>query len=150
MFALKGLMSMAACALLALGFLAAPALASPTSVTIPYGDWAASLLMTVAAVAIPAISWALRFLPAQVQALIRTAQVEQLLGKAISYAINATAGAAKGRALSVDVGSEVAAHAVSYAIANGPGWVTTWLGGEAGIRQRIIARLEIEPAAALR
>ncbi len=76
--------------------------------------------MTVAAIVMPIITFALRFLPSQIQALIRTAQVEQLLGRAIDYGINATANAVKGKTLSVDVGHAVAAQAVKYALDYGP------------------------------
>lgn len=128
---------------------AAAATVSP-SITIPWGDWAASLLMTVAALIVPLITWALRFLPAQLQALIRTVQVEQLLGKAVSYGLNATAGAARGKVLTVDVGNQVLAEAVHYAVEHGPDWADDWLGGEAGIRDRIIARLDLDQSAALK
>ncbi len=142
----------AAILLLVLGPFVMPAFAqaaSSTSVVIPWGDWAAAALMTVSAVVLPVITWGLRLLPEQLQSLVRTAQVEQLLAKAVSYGINATAGAAQGRSLTVDIGSEVARHAVGYTIEQGPRWVEAWLGGQEGIRKRIIARLDVMPTAAL-
>jgi hypothetical protein len=137
--------------LLAAAFMlaAAPAFAA-TAVTIPYGDWIGSVASTLAALTVPAVAWGLRFLPGHVVAVIRMTQVDQLLERSIIYGINSVAGASQGKALSVDVGSRVLAEAMTYAIKNGPGWLLGWLGGEAGVRQRIIARLSLEPQAALK
>jgi opacity protein-like surface antigen len=127
-----------------------PALAAGTVVTVPIGTWSASLLEIVAAIAVPVIGWALRFLPGQIQAVIRTAQVDQLLAKAIAYGINTTAGAARDKTLSLDVGNEVVAQALTYAVDAGPRWLEDWLGGKEGVRKRIIARLDVAPEAALK
>lgn len=135
---------------LALVLCASPALAADTAVTIPIGEWASSLLMTVASVAVPIIMWALRFLPASIAGIIRTAQVEQVLQKAIDYGVNAVAGAAKGKTLDVNLGNQVLAEAIEYALRNGPGWVEGWLGGREGVRERIIARLNVAPEAAIK
>lgn len=130
-------------------WLAAPAFAADTSVTIPWGDWIASAAAHSAEILVMVGLWMLRRLPGQLVAVLQMVRADQLLERAVDYGINAVAGAARGRSLTVDVGSEVAAQAIRYAIDNGPRWLIDWMGGEVGIRQKVIARLELVSDAAL-
>lgn len=138
---------LAATAVLAYALLAAamisPAFAADTAVTVPWGDWIASAASHSAEILVMIGLWMLRRLPGQVVAVLQMVRADQLLERAVDYGINAVAGAARGRSLTVDVGSEVAAQALRYAIDNGPGWLVSWMGGEEGVRQKIIARLEL-------
>jgi hypothetical protein len=100
--------------------------------------------------AIPvAFAWLARKLPGQAANILITLRVDQLLQKAVQYGINATAGAMKDKPLSVDVGSEVLENALQYVVDNGPGWLIKWMGGKDTIRQKIIARLELDEAASV-
>jgi hypothetical protein len=133
-----------------LALAAMPALAfaqaiSPTQIQAPIGDWISAALPYVAWVIALLWAWALRFLPASVVSILKTAQVEQLLKHAIGYGLNAVAGATKGQILTADVGNEVIAKAVAYAVEHGPSAIISWLGGEKGLRDRIIARLDLHP-----
>jgi hypothetical protein len=134
-------------AAMALALSATMALAQATTVDIPVGSWlagSAAFLQDILPVLIPAVlAWVFRFLPASIVGLLRTAQVEQLLQKAIDYGFNAIPGADKEKPLTVDIGNAVVAQIVGYAIKYGPGWVINWLGGVDGIRARVIARLGI-------
>lgn len=120
-----------------------------TIVTIPWGDWLFESAQVVIAVLGAVVMWGIRQLPARVVAIVQTSQVDQLLKRAIDYGVNTTAGAAKGKALSVDVGNKVLQQAVQYAIDNAPKWLVTWAGGADGLRAKIIARLELESKAAV-
>jgi len=126
---------------------AALAADSSTSVTIPWGDWVSQAAGFLASIAATVIAWAVRKLPARYSALMQMTQAEQLLEKAVGYGLNAVAGASKGKTLSIDVGNAVVQQAATYVIANGPAWLISWLGGEAGIAQKIVARLTLEEAA---
>lgn len=127
-----------------LGLIAGAAFAQDaTTVAIPVGEWADAALPTVGAVLLAAIGWAMRQLPASIVAILKTAQVEQMLGKAIDYGMNTVKGASRDKVLEVDVGNAVIAQGVSYVVRNGPKWLVDWLGGEHGIRERILARLEL-------
>ena len=153
----------AACALMlaAVGFIAFAAAAYAagdavgTAVSIPWGDWLSSLapgLLDVALAALAAaLAWVLKILPASianvVTPIVKSAQVEQLLARAVSYGINAVAGAAHDKVLSVDVGNQVVAEALEYAIAHGPAWLTEFTGDSDQIAQMIIARLKLEAGA---
>lgn len=123
--------------------------ADDTVVTVPVGSWVDHAAGLIATVLGALVVWGLRLLPASIQQILRTAQAEQLLDKAINYGVNAVADATRDKTLSVNVGNAVVAQSLQYAIDHGPGWMIDWLGGEAAIRQKIIARLDLEPAAAV-
>lgn len=128
---------------------AAPS-AVDTVVNIPWGDWLYNGATTFIALLTAAVAWGLRLLPARILAVIQTAQVDQILFKAIDYAINKTAGASKGKTMNIDVGNEVLEKALQFVVDNAPKWLISWSGGEAGIREKIIARLDLDANAAIK
>lgn len=85
----------------------------------------------------------LRKLPANVVAIFGNARVELLLQNAIGYGLNAVQGAVKDKTLSVEVGNEVLAKALQYAVDNAPGWLQSWAGGPEGLAKKIWARLNL-------
>lgn len=119
-------------------------------VSIPWGDWFYSAAGGIITILTVVIGWGLRQLPARFVAVLQTAQVEQLLKNAIGFAINRTAGAAKGKTLSVDVANQVIETALEYAVAYAPGWLISWVGGEQGLRDKIIARIDVAENAAVK
>jgi len=127
-----------------------PALAQDggTAVTIPWGDWLVVVLANSGEIVLSivglAVSWLLLRLPGPIADFIKTLRVEQFLERAIEYGISATKGAAKGRSLSVDVGSGVIAEALRYVIDKAPGALITWMGGPDAIREMILARLDLD------
>jgi predicted lipid-binding transport protein (Tim44 family) len=120
-----------------------------TTVAVPIGDWIGKASGVIGSLLGGLVIWLFRQLPAGIVQILRTMQVEQLLDKAITYGINAVAGASKDKVLTVNVGNAVVAQAAQYAIDHAPGWLIGWLGGEAAIRQMIIARLNLEPVATI-
>lgn len=131
-----------------------PAFADANTVSAPWGNWVSAgieqvVLPILAAVLLALLTWAAKFLPASLRAYAttkNTAAVEQLLEKAISFGLKKVAGASAGQSLTLTLGSDVLAQAAQYAIDHGPGWLLDWAGGEDGIRQKILARLDIDPA----
>jgi hypothetical protein len=119
------------------------------TVSIPYGAWIETSAGAVATFILAVIGWLMRKLPASVVDILKTMKAEQLLAKAVDYGINAVAGATKGKTLTVNVGNAVVANAVQYAVDNAPGWLVKWLGGPEAIAAKIIARLNLEEAAAV-
>lgn len=136
-----------AAAMLMLNTVGAIADDAATTVAVPIGDWIGQASGIIATILGALVVWLFRQLPAGIVQILRTMQVEQLLDKAITYGINAVAGASKDKVLAVNVGNAVVAQAAQYAVDHGPGWLIGWLGGETAIRQMIIARLSLEPAA---
>jgi hypothetical protein len=118
-------------------------------VNIPWGDWfyeGASAIITVLGMA---IAWGLRHLPARLVALAQTLQVEQLLRNAVEFGINRTAGAVKGQALPVPIANKVLEQALEYAVKYAPGWLLNWVGGEEGVKDKLIARIPVAKEGAI-
>lgn len=122
--------------------------------TIPYGSMISGgaevissvLLMLGSAV----ILYASKFLPGIAGVVYRNflmKQAEQLLERSVEYGINATKEATKGKKLDINVGHEVIAKAAEYAVEGGWKFLIEWLGGLEGIKQKIFARLDLEPNA---
>lgn len=141
----------AALAVAALAHTAFAALAqSATEVQIPLGTWLEQAAVFIGPLLAGAVLWLIRKLPAQVSAVLMTMRVDQLLQKAIDYAINATINATKDKPLTIGVGNEVVTKAVQYAIDHGPGWLLSWLGGTEMLREKVIARLNVDAGTALK
>jgi hypothetical protein len=120
-----------------------------TVVSIPYGDWFSASTEFIGWGLALLVTFALRFVPASLAGILKTAQVEQLLAKAIDYGLNAVAGASKDKVLDADLGNAVVAQALRYVVDLGPRWVINFLGGEEGIKARIIARLDLASGVSL-
>lgn len=125
-----------------------------TTVTVPWGNLLSSLLLslqeTITVALLAVLTAVIARLPGWVTSIIGTARVDQLLTRAIDYAIATTAGAVQGEALSVDVGNAVVAKALRYALEHGPGWLIGWMGGAEMVAEKIIARVPVTASGALR
>ena len=141
-------------ALLALVFMPVAAFAADANaINIPLGSWINDAAGILSAVLVPIllalVARVLTILPKPIADFVRTLQVEQLLTRAVTYGINAVKDAEHDKVLSVNVGNAVVAEAANYAIQNGPKWVLDWLGGPDGIKQRILARVKLDPSSSL-
>lgn len=123
----------------------------PTEVVFNWGDFVAILLANLAdptSVAWTAFGIAMTWLVAQLPGPAKWAfnvfKVDQLLAKALVGAINTTKGAVAGKSLDVNVGSEVLAKAIQYAIDNGQKWLIDWMGGANGVEEKLIARMSLD------
>lgn len=125
----------------------AQATGETTKVVWGWGSAAASVAQALAYIIGLAAAYALRQLPANIVAIFGNARVELLIQNAIGYGLNAVQGAVKDKTLTVDVGNEVLAKALQYAVDNAPGWLQSWAGGPEGLAKKIWARLNLEPAA---
>lgn len=113
-----------------------------TPVVVPWGDWLAAVAPTLGSLILLAISWALRQLPAQASGVLTAMRVDQLLARAVDYGVNVTQGAVRGRTLDVATGNAVLAAALRYAVEQAPS-VVAMAGGEALVRNKLIARLDV-------
>lgn len=123
--------------------------ADATRVEVPIGLWIDHSAGIVASIVMAAFAWLLRRLPGNIVAIIQTMRADQLLEKAINYGVNAVADATRDKTLSVNVGNAVVAQAAQYAVNRGPGALVNWMGGEAAIKQMIIARLQLPEKASV-
>jgi hypothetical protein len=96
----------------------------------------------VGSLAITLFPVAVALLPAPLRLVVSAVFGEQLIRNARDYALNAIANAAKGKILAVDVGNQVLAQAVEYAVREGALWLVSWLGGPEGIRLKIFWLLD--------
>lgn len=122
--------------------------------TIPYGSMIDGAAQVISSVLLAAGSffllYASKFLPGIAGVVYRNflmKQGEQLLERAVEYGINATKNATKGQKLDINVGSAVIANAAEYATASGWKFLVDWLGGLEGIKQKVFARVDLEPNA---
>jgi hypothetical protein len=117
------------------------------SVTIPWGQWLSDLAPGILDLALAGLAagfaWICRKLPSSVVSLLSTLQVEQLLARAVTYGINAVAGAEHDKVLSVKVGNEVLAEAITYAEDHAPAWLMSFIGTPEQLAAKLIARLKL-------
>lgn len=121
--------------------------ADDTKVTWAWGATLSEWAQAIGAVLGAVIVYGMRQLPSQVVAILNTMRVEQMLQKGIDYGVNAVAGAAKDKTLTVDVGNKVLAEAAQYVLNNAPDWLQKWMGGPDEIVKKIFARLNLEAGA---
>ncbi|KQT08537.1 hypothetical protein ASG40_11710 [Methylobacterium sp. Leaf399] len=74
-------------------------------------------------------------------------RVEQMANAVTEYAINAVPGAVKDGKLSINVGSEVIAKAIQYAVDAAPAKAIEAAGGESGLAKIVFRKLNLEDAA---
>ncbi|MGR4927259.1 hypothetical protein ACIPUD_10680 [Bradyrhizobium sp. CAR08] len=125
----------------------AQASSEATKVTWAYGavvsQWANAAGTVLLAVAL----YLLRLLPGQISGILLSMRADQVVQKAIDYAINMVKDATAGKALTADVHNEVLAQALQYVLDHAPGWLQSWMGGPDAIAQKIVARLNLAPDA---
>jgi hypothetical protein len=123
--------------------------AQDTTVHVPWGDligqigvdllpWAGLALLTVVT----------SLLPAPVRAIVakfRTAQVDQLLERALGYAATRLRTQISGQELSLDVHSKILKEAVDYAVQHGSKAVLDYA-GEASLPDKLSARILTSPS----
>jgi hypothetical protein len=133
---------------LALAAPSAASAASPTAaVTVPWGDALAAAIQGIGSVVVPlavtALMAALARIAGPLRVLITASLVEHLVRNAGAYAVNAVAGAAQGRTLTVPVGSLVIAGAVQRGLDAAPGWLIQAAGGVDGLGEKVFRSLPL-------
>lgn len=138
----------------AVSSVAPPIVVPPDSVVVvPYGNWIDETLKFIQGFVELGVGGLVAFiltkLPAPIAAYVSAnfrTQVEQVLTNAINYGFNAVEGAVKGKELDVNVGSSVVAEAAQYVVDHGPAKLVDAMGGEQGIKEKIVARLPLTPS----
>lgn len=125
----------------------AQATGEATKVTWAIGATVSQWADAFEAIALAVVAFLLRKIPGQLGNILTTMHVDQVLNKAVDYAINMVKGATKDKELSLDVGNEVLAKALQYVLDHAPTWLQSWMGGQDQIAQKIIARLNLAPDA---
>ncbi|MCJ2135359.1 hypothetical protein MKK69_15080 [Methylobacterium sp. J-026] len=131
--------------------LVSPAHAAAAGVTLPWGDWLTALLQPVSAVLVPLAAAAVtagiaRVAPWAASVMTRD-RVEAAIRAGAEFGQNAVAGAARGRTVSVDLGSAVVAAGARHVLAHAPARVVRTAGGAEGVAARIFRALPLDPQA---
>lgn len=128
-----------------------PVHAAEAAILLPWGDGLVALAQALAALATPVLAAALAALIARIagplRLLVTDALVERLVRNATDYALNAVAGAVRGRTLTVPLGSAVIARAVQRALDEAPGWLIRAAGGGEGLAAKVFRALPLEEGA---
>lgn len=127
-----------------------PARAAGAEILLPWGDALAAGLQALGGIAAPALAaaaGAAARLAGPLRFLVTSTLVERLVRNATDYALNAVAGAARGRTLSVPIGSAVIAQAVQRALDQAPAWLVRAAGGETGLAEKVFRSLPLEAEA---
>nr|USU33871.1 hypothetical protein NG677_09515 [Methylobacterium sp. OTU13CASTA1] len=117
------------------------------SVIVPWGDAAAAVAQAVTGLLLPlavtAATAALARLAGPLRALVTATLVERLVRNVGDYAVNAVAGAVRGRTLSVPLGSAVIARAVQRGLDEAPAWLVRAAGGREGLAEKVFRSLPL-------
>jgi hypothetical protein len=123
--------------------------AADTTVTVPWGDLIGQLgvdLLPWAGLALLTVITSL--LPAPVRAIVakfRTAQVDQLLERALGYAATRLRDQLQGKELTLDVHSKLVKEATDYAIEHGSKAILDYA-GEVSLPDKVSARVLTSPS----
>lgn len=125
--------------------------AEAASVVLPWGDGLVAAAQALTSLLFPVLVAAVVGFAAQVAGplrfLVTSTLVERLVRNATDYALNAVAGAVRGRTLTIPVGSAVVAQAVERALQQGPDWLVRQAGGRVGIAEKVFRVLDLEDEA---
>lgn len=119
-----------------------PVVPVDTVVHVPVGSWIDSALgyLTLALGGI--IAWAFRALPTRIASLLMTLQAEQLMTRALTFAINSVAGATRDKVWTVDVRNQVLKEFVTYVLVHGSAAAKTFIGTPAVIAEKGLSRID--------
>ncbi len=135
-------------AVVAIFFAAIPAVADTplgnTVVSIPWGDIVSYILPAIGTLFLGGILWIAQTFAPPVYALLRTAQVEQLMERAKDFGINSVAGAVKGKTLDFNVGNDVLREMLVYILTHKPQWLEDFAGTPEELAQKAFARLDLD------
>lgn len=118
-------------------------------VVIEWGAILGNVATFLASFAALFVTFLFRALPGEWAAMAKTARVDHLLEKAIQYGANTVKDATLDKKMTVPVANDVIEKAVEYALEMGPPTITNWVGGEDGLRKKIIARIDVATTAAI-
>lgn len=139
---------------LALACVSLPALAAgDTAVVIPWGEWLVAVMEPLKELLVLILTGLATMLVARLgpmaRMLVSEALIESTVRKWVDYGIAATAGAAKGRSVSFDVGSQVVAKTINRAqeraaISSVSQWALDAAGGPQELANKVIRMLPID------
>lgn len=128
----------------------APVGTQGNTIVVPWGDTIASILngsqQVIALLLLLAVLWVVSLLPSWIQDIVRpavnTMRANQLFEKVAATIVGGTAGAIKGRAVSIDVANDMVRNFVRLAIERGSPAVIDFAGRSVdSLAEKAVARL---------
>jgi hypothetical protein len=99
------------------------ATAASNVVSVPWGDWLSSLLVSSVGLVVAVVSWALRGAPAALRAYL----TNDAISKAANYVIATEVGLIKGKTVEIGVANDLIVAVASRLVANEPR-IAKWAG----------------------
>lgn len=142
-------------AALALACVFSPAMAADSTVGIPWGDWLVDGARVVYSVMLPvivpmiaaAVLKAIYRVYPWAELVLSQRRIEQMGQALAEYGLNAVEGAAKGKVLSIDVGSQVVAAGLRYGMERAAPAAIKAAGGPEAVAQLIFRLIHLEDTA---
>lgn len=141
--------ALAAFFMLALPALAQEVVVAPpnTVVSIPVGSWVDTAFNVWGVAIVSYVVFALRnmlsaFGP-RVNAILLTAQVEQLMQRGVTYAVNSVVGATRDKVWTVEIRNAVLREIVTYALVRGSDAVKAFMGTPAAMAEMGFSRIDM-------
>lgn len=121
-----------------------------TVVTVPVGSWVGDIVTLWGAAIVSYVVYLLRGAMAglgpRINAILLTMQADQLMNRALVYAINAVVGATKDKVWTVDVRNQVLKEVVTFALVHGSDAVKGFMGKPPEIAEMGFARIDAPTA----
>lgn len=118
-----------------------PVVPVDTVVTVPYGSWLADLQGYIGLGIAGVVGWAFRWLPARLRGIFMTMQAEQLIIKALSFALNTVIGGVKDKVWTIEMRNDVLRKMTTYVLVHGAASVKEFIGAPADIAEKGFARI---------
>ncbi len=112
-----------------------------TTVSVPIGAWANTALGYLGLMLGGVVVWGLRLLPAQVYALAMTMRADQLMTKALAFALNAAGASVQNKVWTVDTRNMVLKDIATFVIVHGADAVKSFMGTPADFAEKGFARI---------
>ncbi|HTD75196.1 MAG TPA: hypothetical protein VK652_16835 [Steroidobacteraceae bacterium] len=117
-----------------------------TVVQVPVGSWIGDIVTVWGAAIVSYVVYALRGalsnLGPRVSSILLTMQADQLMNRALVYAVNAVVGATKDKVWSIDVRNQVLKEVVTFALVHGSEAVKAFMGAPADIAEMGFSRID--------
>lgn len=129
-----------------------PVVPVDTIVKVPVGSWVGDIVTLWGAAIVSYVVYLLRGAMAglgpRINSILLTMQADQLMNRALVYAINAVVGATKDKVWTIDVRNQVLKEVTTFALVHGSDAVKAFMGKSADIAEMGFSRIDAQPVGA--
>lgn len=113
-----------------------------TVVQVPVGDWFGTALGYLTLALGGLVTWMFRAIPGRFSSILLTAQADQLMTRALVYAINAVVGATRDKVWTVEIRNQVLREFVTFVLTHGSAATKAQIGTPADTAEKGFARID--------